>query len=201
MCRASWTLGLAGAWGVGYFIAPRWSSGTAAAFDPALPWDARLPCVPGLLWVYLLGVLLPLLPAWLIRGEAFLRTARAYALLIATSTAAFVLLPTDAGPLRAACYEPGMLNALFAIDMRSNLLPSLHVGLATLAALCLRSAGSRWSGALIIGALLQAAAACLVKQHYLVDTVAGAALACIVHALAFWRSPSTPAPIQPSSCK
>lgn len=201
MRRAAWALCLAGAWGAGYFIAPRWSPGAAAAFDPALPWDARLPCVPGLLWVYLLGVLLPLLPTWLMRGEAFLRAARAYALLIAASTAAFVLLPTDAGALRAACHAHGMLNALFVIDMRSNLFPSLHVGFATLAALCLRSAGSRWSGALLIAALLQAVAACLVKQHYLADTVVGAALAWGAHALAFWRSPSTPAPIQPSSCK
>jgi membrane-associated phospholipid phosphatase len=186
-------------------MVPRLAAYTSGTFHPALPWDALIPCVPSMLWIYLFGVLIPLLPAWLLRGEAFLRAVRAYAILIVASTAAFILLPTDATALRLACPPHEVLDTLYAIDMGTNLFPSMHVGFATLAALCLRSVGSHWTGAFFFAALLQAAAACLVKQHYSADVLGGAALAWGAHALAFRSSlpVSTiePASIQPNSRK
>jgi membrane-associated phospholipid phosphatase len=182
-------LGWAGAgilfWAVGYYGAPRLAG--AAAFDPALPIDASLPCMPALVWLYLLGLAVPLLPAWLMPARLFARTLCAYALLIGSATVLFIVVPTDGQALRARCPAPAgwALEAVRRFDPAANLFPSLHIGFAVLATLCAARAGSRLTPFLAIAAAAVAVSACLIGQHYVLDTIAGALLASAVFAIAF----------------
>lgn len=182
--RAAWTLGLLGLWSAGYFGAPL-VAGHTSVFSPSLALDGRLPCMPALVGVYLLGLATPFVPALLLPRHAFLRAVSAYALLIAAATLAFVLLPTDGIALRSTCPAHWALGMLHRADVASNLFPSLHVGFSTLAALCLRSARSRWTAWCFGMAWLQAIAVCLVKQHYLADAAAGALFAWAAHGFAY----------------
>lgn len=196
--------GLALAWAVGYFVLPRGLS-FGPRLDPSLPWDALLPCVPQALWLYLPGMAIPFVPALLLPQADFLRAARAHALLIGASTLLFCLLPTDAAALRAQCPASAALASLQALDMPSNLFPSLHVGFAVLSAQCLRDLAPPWRVAGIAMAVLQVLAVCLVKQHYLADAAAGAALAWAAHAVALRPStvvrPAAGGSVHPSSSR
>lgn len=182
--RIAWALGLLCLWSAGYFGAPL-VAGQTAVFDPSLPLDFRLPCVPALVNVYVLGLATPFVPALLLPWHLFLRSVLAYALLIAAATLAFVILPTDGIALRSTCPAHWALGMLHDADVQSNLFPSLHVGFSTLAALCLRSARSRWATWLFGMACLQAIAVCLIKQHYLADAAAGPLFAWAAHRVAY----------------
>lgn len=167
-----------------------------------MPLDARLPCVPAFVWPYLLGLALPLVPAWLMPARLLARTFAAYGLLIAGATFVFVVAPTEGHTLRAQCAAaPGwVLETVQRSDPAANLFPSLHVGFAMLATLCAAHAGSRWTPFLAAATLIEAVSACLVKQHYAADVLAGPLLALAAYAAAFARSGAGGA-IQPWSSR
>jgi hypothetical protein len=194
-------------WGLGYFsLAP-----LPARFDPSTALDLRLPFVGAFLWVYLAGIVWIILPACLIRSRRRYReTASAYAIALLVAFICFALMPTATPSLRlqAATAAPGgwtgtALALLHRIDGPSNVLPSLHVALAWLAAHALvsppalrsgmrsglRSAPltghdgpsrgrARWrNGLCVLAAISISLSVCLTKQHAVADVAAGGLLA------------------------
>lgn len=204
--RGVWTAALIGMWAGGYFGAQQLPP-IGFLFDPSTVIDPCLPCVPWLIWVYMLGFMLPLIPAAIMPAELFMRAVGAYALVIASASLVFVLLPTDGRPLRAQCdgTSDWALATLQRLDTSANLFPSLHVAFAVLAALCVRRAGSRGGPLLFATAVAQAITVCLVKQHYVMDAVAGALFGLAAYAVAFSISdrcrPASGAGIQSCSSK
>lgn len=191
--RLGWAVLLAVLWGVFYFGAAALSEGRAPR-SAALALDALIPCLPALTPLYLLGIVMPVLPAFLLPAERFFATWRAYAFAIAACALLFALLPVTTEALRAACPVPGRtLPALLrSIDPPVNAFPSLHVALAGLAALALRDQAV-WGKLALAHALLQAMVVLLVKQHQLLDVVGGVAVAALANQL-FIRKKATDSP-------
>ncbi|KSV72236.1 hypothetical protein N183_27085 [Sinorhizobium sp. Sb3] len=155
-------------------------------FDPALPADWLLPCVPALVPVYAIGVFWPLTLAWLTPRALLVRVAAGFALVSALSAALFKLLPSDGRALRGQCApvtDPA-LALLQQLDPPIHLFPSLHVGYALFTALCIGLALPRWRWPAMAIALLQGFAVCLVKQHFIADVIAGAAIAALAYRFA-----------------
>lgn len=133
---------------VGYY-GSAWLTTSVPRRDPATGLDLLMPCVPAFVWVYLAGLFLPFAPLLLLPQRQLPRMALAYSALIGAAAISFLALPTDGAALRASCADPGWaLLAVYRFDPPTNLFPSLHVGLPTLACLCLKQAtraGPRWS--------------------------------------------------------
>ena len=168
---------------VGYY-GSAWLTTSVPRRDPATGLDLLMPCVPAFVWVYLAGLFLPFAPLLLLPQRQLPRMALAYSALIGAAAISFLALPTDGAALRASCADPGWaLLAVYRFDPPTNLFPSLHVGLPTLACLCLKQADSRWTQVVAALAAAQALAVCLVKQHVLADVMAGALFAWLAYRL------------------
>ncbi|HJU99113.1 MAG TPA: phosphatase PAP2 family protein [Burkholderiaceae bacterium] len=195
--RLAWSVGLAGFWALGYFMAGVWLH-PAPVFNPSTALDAAIPFTGLALWPYLSGIVWMGMPAVLLQSPALFRhTAYSYALLIAISILCFVLVPAEAPQLRAQASGAGLdpltawaLLHLHAIDPPRNLLPSLHVSLAALAACALARSDVRWRlpAALVLATIV--ASVCLSKQHTVADAAAGLLAAWLCDGLARRFSPA-----------
>lgn len=194
--RAAWLLVVATLFVGGYF-------GVGRAVDPttarsiATPLDAALPFWPASIFVYVTVFPGALLPLFTVRcPRLFRRTALAYVAVIAVSLACFVALPVTSLPLRADTASlasgPGPsrvledwiawgVRTLYAWDPPVNLFPSLHLAVATVAASV--SGRARRAYGLLAGVWVAAVAVsvCTIKQHYVLDAVAGVALGAAAH--------------------
>jgi hypothetical protein len=202
--RAACSVGLGAFWALGYFLLGARAQ-TVRAFDPSIPLDALIPFVGWAVWPYLLGIAGIGLPAVLIRSPAlFHQTAIAYAIVIGLSFLCFFLAPTEADSLRIQTamaglddYTASAVSMLHAIDPATNLVPSLHVSLATVAACALAreypAMQAKIAGLLVI----VIASVLMLKQHTIVDALAGLtgaaiALTLSVRVKVFRRKPAAP---------
>jgi len=176
--------GLALLWGAGYFsIGWHVAGGRAQAIT--LPLDAQIPFVAQAIWPYLCVFPLALSPLLRAREARLIRrTALAYGATILVSLLCFVLYPISASGLRPAVSEGGAsaaaVRVLYALDPPYNLCPSLHVSIAVLAAMSMSRALGRRAPLSSLAAAVVAVSTCLVKQHFLIDVFAGAALAALI---------------------
>jgi membrane-associated phospholipid phosphatase len=156
---------------------------------PPSPVDRAIPFMADWVWAYQSVYLLLTAVPWLVdREEALRRYARGFLVLSSIGFACFLVVPLEVPrPLTAA--NP-MFRLLVSYDAPVNTLPSLHVGLAVYTVLF---GVAYWQPRLIRGAWLLvlgttgvwtiaiAFSALAIKQHYLADLAAGAALAYVVH--------------------
>jgi membrane-associated phospholipid phosphatase len=182
--RAMLGMGVALLWGVGYFWMG-WHGPAGRVHEVATPIDARIPFVAQAIWPYLCVFPLALSPLVFVRDAALMRRiALAYAATIVVSLLCFALYPVSASDLRPSVSAPGVsaaaVRVLYALDPPYNLCPSLHVSLAVLAAISASKALKRHAGLLFAAACAIAVSTCLIKQHFLVDVLAGAVLAALV---------------------
>jgi membrane-associated phospholipid phosphatase len=157
-----------------------------AARSLATPWDRALPLVPGWGYVYHFVGFAALLPVLVIKDRRLFRHVGLAGLLVELTTFAFfVAFPVkmQRPPLGAASsFTEWGLQLLYWADSAYGSFPSLHVSLATLAALCCLSVDV-WIGALsALIAIAIAMSTLLVKQHYLLDVASGAALGSLAWA-------------------
>jgi membrane-associated phospholipid phosphatase len=142
-------------------------------------------------WIYQSNYLLFNLVPWLTEQREHLRRyVIGFAILSLFSFVVYILYPIRA-PKPEVPNPTGMYWLLLQYDAPLNSLPSLHAGflIYTLAygrrilgdriPVALRSLCILWGGLILYGTLAT-------KEHYLVDIIAGAALALFVHWLA-WR--------------
>jgi membrane-associated phospholipid phosphatase len=177
-------IGVALLWAVGYFWMG-WHGPVGRLHEVATPIDAHIPFVAQAIWPYLCVFPLALSPLVFARDAMLIRRiALAYAATIVVSLLCFALYPVSADGLRPSASAPGVSAAavrlLYALDPPYNLFPSLHVSLAVLAAISASKARVRSAGLLFVAAGAIAASTCLIKQHFLVDVLAGAALAALI---------------------
>jgi membrane-associated phospholipid phosphatase len=174
------------AWAIGYFSIGVWTH-QSRLFDPSTTLDACIPFVGWAVWPYLLGLVGLVLPAVIIQSRAlFLRTVVAYATVMTLSFSVFILLPTDAAKLRlhASTFyldspTAWAVGTLYAIDPPTNMLPSLHVSLATAAALAVSEEYAGYRTLTFVGWAILAASVCAVKQHSVLDVLSGTILGLI----------------------
>ena len=156
--------------------------------DISLPVDHALALTPMWIFVYAGIVHMALLPLTVIADRRlFRRAAIAY---LCAETIAFVVFLTY--PVQMALRPEIPPSSEFAdwgtalcyyLDAPGGCLPSLHVAMATLAALVTFRADRLVGSFAMVFALLIAVSTLLVKQHYLLDVVAGVGRSFAVYAL------------------
>mgnify|MGYP002640865254 FL=1 len=152
------------------------------AYHPETFIDRAIPSTPGWMYVYAAVFITGFMPVLVVRPRSlFRRVAAAYALVQAVAFACFMLVPVHMQhrPLDMAVVDfPSWGQRLaYYLDTQAACLPSIHVTLAVLAALCTWKA-DRLAGAVgFVLAVLVATSTLMVKQHYLADVVAAAVVA------------------------
>ena len=147
------------------------------------PWSAldyAIPFVPAAILLYIPLLPMVAVPVFVL-SEAKIRTGFwTYIGVIASSFAVFLLAPMK---MTRAGLEPGALTPLFelmwAIDPPFNTFPSLHVSLATLAALVVWQHDPRLGRWMALGATVLTLSTFLVKQHFIIDAAGGVAVAAL----------------------
>ncbi len=186
-------LGVYVAWGALYLATAWIGQQRGPAFDAAI---AQIPFIPAFQHVYMLAYVIVFGLFAISREPAFLN--RAYAAFILANGVAFVIfaLFPVMGPARDAVIARGedlsaITRLILAVDSRYNAFPSLHVTNPWLVALM--SAHAR--GAAPITWVFMAIAVGItvstlfVHQHYILDAVAGMALAVAAYlAVRAWTS-------------
>lgn len=157
------------------------AAGNGWPIDISLPGEAGIPFVPWAAPVYLSAMgMFMLAPLLLPTPERFLPLAATAAFEVLLAWWIFVLFPL--APLAVSTPPEGLAGDLFRladlINLEGNMLPSLHVALATTVAIAVGQAHSarlRW--ALRTWALAIALSTLLTRQHYALDVLAGFILA------------------------
>lgn len=188
--RATLTLAVVALFVFGYFSVGR-SRDPGRAFSLATPLDAWIPFVALTIWIYLWVFPATLVPVFFVRcRDLFRRTVLAYAVVIAISLAVFAAFPVtsiglrvDPGALDVTRFSSWAVSVVYALDPPFNLFPSLHLSTATIAAFSTWKARRSWGIAMFAGVFLIGISICTVKQHFLVDGIAGVALAWAAYAL------------------
>lgn len=162
------------------------------AHHPATWVDTALPLLPRWMFVYFAVFFTGFLPVLAVRSRGlFRRVAVAYLIVQVCAFSIFLLYPVSMH-LRAEDAEVvnfvtwGMRLGYFW-DTSASCLPSIHVTLATLSALCCWKSSRFWGITGVIVASGVAFSTLVVKQHYLADIVAGFALAALVWGLVVAR--------------
>jgi membrane-associated phospholipid phosphatase len=154
--------------------------------------DRELPFSPPWVFVYVTFYLFAFSPLlYTRRAPWFRRVFAAMGVTMAVTYVVFLVFPTRE-VLRptldgATGFTMWFLRLVYGGDGGYNCFPSMHVGLSHLAAWTLRDVDRKvapWAWAL---AILISVSTLLLKEHYLVDVVAGALLAFAAHRLALGR--------------
>ena len=168
-----------------------WTRDPAAAHELRTSLDDAIPFRAASVFAYSWVYTSMLFPAFVIRSEAlFRRVATAYGLVLAVSLTCFAAWPVTSLGLRppvdsidASTFAGWAVRLTYRIDPPYNLFPSLHLSIATLAALC------AWTARRLYGLLAMpvvagiAVSICTMKQHFVVDGLDAIPLAVLAWAL------------------
>ena len=187
--RVVYSAGLGSFWASGYFALGRWGQ-TAHTLDPSITVDSLIPFLGWAVWPYIFGILWIALPAALIRSaDYFTQIAATFALNIGMSFLCFLIVPTQTR-LREQASTTDLdfltawaVNTLYSIDPPTNLLPSLHVSLAVIATVAIGRQHPEWKAALLIVLAAIILSVLILKQHTIIDALAGIIVACIAFSL------------------
>jgi membrane-associated phospholipid phosphatase len=158
---------------------------------PAVALDRWVSVQPAWMFVYGSIYVFVLLPLLVVRQQQLLRCAmKAYVMVLIVAYAGFLAYPTIAprpAVVPAVGFLAWCLRLVYALDSPYNCFPSLHVAHSFVSALaCYRvHRGVGFTAAL--WAALIAVSALYVRQHFVVDLIAGALAAWVAYAL-FLRS-------------
>lgn len=153
------------------------------------PLDDAIPFLPVFMYAYE-GVYTALLyPVFVVRCQRlFRRVAWAYFWVATVSLVIWAVFPVAATDLRPdvthldlSVFHCWGLRVNYALDPPLNLFPSLHVAIATLAALVGYKARPLYGAFGAVGAVLITLSTVFVKQHFVADGVAGIVLAVLVY--------------------
>lgn len=194
-------LGLLLLTGIGYYLIGL-STDLSRARELRTPLDDAIPFVPQSEFLYFAVYTMMLYPAFVVRDlPLFRRVTLAYLVVIVVSLACFALFPVHAVGLRAdpARLDPRVfwewgVRTHYHLDPPTNMFPSLHLSIAVLAGLSGWSARPAfgWSAAPLVAGI--AVAICTVKQHFVLDGVAGFLLGAAAWATLVRRCPETALP-------
>jgi membrane-associated phospholipid phosphatase len=163
-----------------------------ALHAPSLGLDRAIPLQPA--WVIVYGslyVFLIILPVFVVRQDEHIRrTVFAYLMVWTSAYFCFLVYPTIA-PRPASVVGQGFfvwaLKGLYAADPPYNCFPSIHVAHSFVSALTCYRVNRKVGIVASIFAALVAVSTLFTKQHYVLDVIAGGALAYAAY-LVFLRS-------------
>ncbi len=179
----------------GYFLVAKLTNSHDAR-ELRTAWDDAIPFWAPAMHPYALVYTAAFYPAFCIRDTTlFRRVASGYLIVSIASLLIFCAMPVTSLGLRiprAALdlhrFEHWGLALTYAVDPPYNLFPSVHLSMATMAALSAYSARPLWGLMAAPGAIAVGASIALVKQHFIAD-----GLAAVILAVGVWwwvvRSP------------
>ncbi|MGA2533023.1 MAG: phosphatase PAP2 family protein [Candidatus Aminicenantales bacterium] len=151
--------------------------------DVTLPLDRQIPLLSCFIWPYLLCYLFPFLPLVIVKDwHRFNKALLAIILANAAAFLVYILLPIAfSRPELGSGLSDRVLALQFRYDFKpgANKLPSLHVTYAWIVYLLCRKQGlgRLREGLIFLTAMLISVSTLFVKQHILLDVLAGAAWA------------------------
>ena len=175
-------------WLTQYFLINNAARSRRPRFRPETALDRRLPVVPHLVFVYFSTYVLGALPVLIVADAALsVRFALSYGIITALSAGVHLVYPSEIVRLETAG-RPGLSWRLIAwfqgICKPYGNFPSVHVAFAALAVIAGYLAAGPIVGSLfLVWAALVAVSTLAIRQHYILDAVAGAALGGGVTAL------------------
>jgi len=180
-----WCVVFPGYYAIGLHQDPSHAHRLASRIDHAIPFN------PLWMWAYAGVYTALLLPLFVVRcNRLFRRVALAYLGALLVSYVCYLVYPVTTEGFRPAvetidtrefwCWGAA-LN--FTLDPPMNCFPSLHVATITLATLAALRADRVIGVVALVIAILITVSTLFVKQHYLADVVAGAALAFASYAI------------------
>lgn len=166
----------------GYHVIAGIHRGGAQLHMPALSIDRAIPLEPTWMLAYGSIWFFAFLPVLVLRGPALTRRALyAFIAVVGTAYAGFLLYPTVLP--RPASLGEGFFAWTLALNYRLdpplNCFPSLHVAWGFVAALCCHRVHRGVGVAALAWATLIAISTLYTKQHYVLDVVAGIAIAVL----------------------
>jgi membrane-associated phospholipid phosphatase len=199
--RVLLTAGLVALFSAGYLCAGLMAD-PARARDLMTGLDARIPFLPGSIWVYVWVFPAAFAPLFVVRSrQLFREVVLAYAIVMVVSFLCFALFPVSSSQLRVAAggldearFSQWAVAVLYRLDPPFNLFPSLHLSIAALAALACWKADRRIGCCMALGVALVGVSISTVKQHFLLDGIGGLALAGLVFGFTFRKF--RPAPLE-----
>lgn len=176
-----------------YFVSDWITAQRADNFRLYLDWELAIPFVPSMIVVYASVLILALLPAFMLTRAQIRVLGRAILVTLLVAAFIYLLLPADLGFERPA-YVPAfnrVYQALYALEMPHNLVPSLHIACSVLLiAVILENTTSRWlRAALWLWGVALCASVLLVHQHHLLDVVSGLLLGIGTYRLCYRYAP------------
>lgn len=178
-----------------YILIPAWWP-PRIRHVPELGLDRVWPLVP--VWAIVYGALylfLILLPIFVVRSQDLIRrTVHAYLLIWITAYGCFFFAYPTTAPRPDLVSGEGFavwgLRALYSADPPYNCFPSLHVAHSLVSALAVSRVHRRLGMIALLCATLVALSTLFTKQHYVLDVVAGAALAGVAYGIFLARYPA-----------
>jgi membrane-associated phospholipid phosphatase len=164
-----------------YIFIAQYVSGRAL-HRPELALDRAIPLQPAWVIVYAsLYLFLIILPVFVVRQDEHIRrTVFAYITVWLSAYLFFLILPTI-GPRPAKVFGEGfsvwVLKGLYSADPPYNCFPSIHVAHSFVSAFTCYAVNRKVGITATVFASLVAISTLFTKQHYVVDVVAGGALA------------------------
>jgi membrane-associated phospholipid phosphatase len=154
---------------------------------PALGLDRALPVRPAWMLVYASLFLCVLLPLLVVRDQLlFRRTLKAFLTVWIIAFVGFLAYPTVAPrptQVPGDGFLPWFLRLFYTLDTPLNCFPSLHVAQSFVAALACFRVHRGVGYAALVWASLIGVSTLYTKQHYVVDVIAGTAMAIVAYAL------------------
>ncbi len=189
--RAVLTAGILALFSGGYFGVGH-SVDASEARELATTFDAAIPFVPWTIYVYLGVFPTAFAPLFIVRSRRlFRRLAAAYATVIVISLFLFAVLPVTSAELRPdlsalalSGFTGWCVRLIYSLDPPVNLFPSLHLSIASLSAAGLWRARRAYGAVAFPVVAAIAVSICTVKQHFVIDGVAGIILALAIYTAA-----------------
>jgi membrane-associated phospholipid phosphatase len=169
----------------------------SAFYDFALPIDGWIPYISWTWVIYYFGDIYILfwgsIVVWNLPSRQFYRAVAAYTAMIVVGAALHLALPGVSPWPEGGSAVQQWFHENITYD-RNVCLPSMHVALALLpSCMTFDAFRSRTAGAVAIAiAALVAISTVTLKEHYLLDVIAGVFLALVVYAI--WKRPGRTAP-------
>lgn len=184
--KRNWFFFLVGYFVGGYLLINWINQFRSHYFDVSFSFEQSIPFIPAFIFGYILVYFSVLLLYFLIDDiDDFRRAVVAYLLMTTVHYIFFLAFPVryELRPdlISAAGFGVGVTRFYYIIDMPHNCFPSLHVAYPALAALISWRHHRYSSWLFIVMTIIISASIVFVKQHYILDVVAGAATAIFLY--------------------
>jgi len=152
--------------------------------------DQKIPFNPHFVWTYILYYFVALMPVMVVTEiKEFRRMVGAYLMMYFMGFLTFILFPVKMmrPELVGDGYSIWLLKKIYNADNGYNCFPSMHVANAFLASFFSYRFNRVYGAVVYVIAFLITISTLFIKQHYIVDLIAGIALAYFVYRFSYYR--------------